>query len=144
MRRMISSTKQSKYLPNIVKSFRIGTPMIPNLPFFREIRSQAFVPEVGELFYQVKWKGFDELTWEPAANLNHLRKIIAKFQQSVQDAMAEKESSPPSCIKQRLKKQSCLDIDLTTDSQSVIVPIAEDSQPIKQADRDTDSNIKPA
>ena len=74
--------------------------------------------ELGELFYQVKWKDFEELSWEPAANLNHLRKMITKFSQALHVAMSARASpskehhqsldSETGAEKKRLKKQSSL------------------------------------
>ena len=45
------------------------------------------MPEAGDHYYQVKWKGFSELTWEPSANLSHLKSMLDAFNKSLEAAL---------------------------------------------------------
>jgi hypothetical protein len=40
----------------------------------------------GKIYYQVKWEGYkqSEATWEPEANIAHLKDLIKEFHQSKQ------------------------------------------------------------
>ena len=40
---------------------------------------QSNPPNPPVLQYKIAWKGYTELTWEPAANLKHARRLVNKF-----------------------------------------------------------------
>ena len=42
-------------------------------------RIQTNLPNPPMLQYKIAWKGYIELTWEPAANLKHARQLVNKF-----------------------------------------------------------------
>ncbi len=45
--------------------------------FASRIQTNLLNPPV--LQYKIAWKGYTELTWEPAANLKHARRLVNKF-----------------------------------------------------------------
>jgi len=38
--------------------------------------------ETGNLLFRVKWKGYDEETWEPMENLTDCADLVTKFEQA--------------------------------------------------------------
>ncbi len=42
-------------------------------------RIQSNLPNPPVLQYKIAWKRYIELTWEPAANLKHARRLVNKF-----------------------------------------------------------------
>lgn len=83
------------------------------------------MPEYGEHFYQVRWKGFAESTWEPAVNLSHCSQLVKLFNAEVLNSLkAQKEATvveSQSKLK-RLKKQSSTEAFFATDEVQESTP----------------------
>jgi hypothetical protein len=47
-----------------------------------KITGKTTVKETGNQLFRVKWKGYDEETWEPMENLTDCADLVTKFEQA--------------------------------------------------------------
>ena len=61
------------------------------------------MPQIKDFLYQVRWKGFSDLTWEPHSNIAHLGAILDRFNEAIDSATKSHFSTTKADVPRKLE-----------------------------------------